>query len=184
MDESATPQDIPATDRPQESPASSPTADRPARQTVSTRRVAVIVAVVGLLAAAIGFTWALGLHEPVMSALFKPDLAPARGRITYNGKPMETGYVTTQPASSFADPAIGALKADGEFELVTNGRPGAAIGEHRLAVMALTNDFPPKQLVPARYGDTRTTPLTITVTSDGAENVFEFDLKDEAAGDG
>lgn len=170
---------------PQDTPAAASAPDQAAptpgsrnRASFSLVRVAGIAIAVALVAALIGFGWALGWHEPLLTA-FKPELAPASGRITYQGKPVDVGFVTAIPDNSLSENALGALGPDGEFELSTNGVPGVAIGTHRLLVQSMTTDFPPKSITPERYADLRTTPLRITVGSDAEKNVFEFDLTQE-----
>jgi hypothetical protein len=137
-----------------------------------------IVVPIVLLAALIGFGWALGWHEPLLSA-FKPGLAPAGGRVTYNGEPVTVGYVETSPVSRSGESALGAFGPDGTFELATNGQKGATIGEHRLMVVSVTPGMPPRPITPPRYAQAATTPLRITVTPDPTKNVFELSLTDE-----
>lgn len=160
-------------------PAGGSVAERPGRaKGPSAGRIAWVVVPIVLLAALAGFGWALGWHEPLLS-VFKPGLAPARGRITYNGKPVTEGYVETWPVSRMGETALGPLGADGKFQLATNGHPGATIGEHRLMVLAMTGGFPPKPITPSQYMQAATTPLRITVVADADKNTFEFDLKDQ-----
>lgn len=161
-------------------PVSEPAADRPAgRGNSSAGRIALVVVPVVLLAALVGFGWALGWHEPLVSAFFTPELAPVRGKITYKGEPVTIGSVATWPVSRMGESALGSLGPDGTFELMTNAQEGATVGEHRLMVMSMTSGFPPQPITPARYAQAATTPLRITVTSDAEKNVFEFNLTDE-----
>lgn len=178
---------MPDPNPPQVEPDPLPTTERPAEPVgarthrdkgPSAGRIASIVVPIVSLAALVGFGWALGWHEPLLS-VFKPELAPAHGRITYRGGPVTVGHVATWPVSTMGESALGALGPDGSFELKTNGHDGATIGEHRLMVFAMTTDFPPKSITPARYTKAATTPLRITVTSDPKTNIFELKLSDE-----
>ncbi len=60
--------------------------------------------------------------------------APAGGRLTLNGEPLESYQVVVFPNDSV--PAIGTTDADGRFVLGTN-KPGdgAIVGSHKVAVM-------------------------------------------------
>jgi hypothetical protein len=94
-------------------------------------------------------------------------LAPATGRVTCKGKPVAGCRVTFTPTGSLASAgarsATAVTAGDGGFALVTDGKPGAAVGEYavfvgsedansplpgtadenlRLTVTTAANDFP------------------------------------------
>ena len=95
-------------------------------------------------------------------------MAPVRGKVTLDGKPLADGAVVTKPASGRG--AQGFVR-NGEFELGTKStNDGASIGTHAVAVIAqekLPNAGPEtkagKLLVPERYTNPDTSGLTIEV---------------------
>jgi hypothetical protein len=66
-----------------------------------------------------------------------PRIAPVRGRVTYNGKPVTTGKIWFYPENG--RPALGVLAEDGTYTLTTD-RPGdgALVGTHRVAIQSTT----------------------------------------------
>ncbi len=120
----------------------------------------------------------LGWKE-AFERMLEPKLVEATGQVEYNGKPVTIGYVQTTPMSGRGYGALGVLDEQGRFTLATNGRPGASVGKHKVAVMSMTTDFPPKPLVPPNYTDLSQTPLTIEVKSTAEKNQFTLLLKGE-----
>jgi hypothetical protein len=107
----------------------------------------------------------------------EPELVAVTGKILYRGEPLTGGFVVSFPVRK-GESALSALDETGHFDLSTNGVPGAAVGPHRLTVQAYTREMPPQPRIPAKYGTTAHTPLTLVVKK-GAANHFEFRL-DEA----
>jgi hypothetical protein len=105
--------------------------------------------------------------------------AKVTGRVMWNGKPITIGAVLTRHSSSPRETAVGALDSDGKFELITNGKPGAAIGLHKVIVASYKQEGMGIPLVPAPYLKAETTPLSIAVTSDPAKNHFELEVVGE-----
>lgn len=127
-------------------------------------------------------------------------LAPAKGVVKYNGKPVASATVLFSPKDG--SPAMGMTDKDGNFTLTTGGRAGAEIGKFKVVVSKPTSletgkapeqmkpeDMermikegksltPPKPEFPARYTSPSTTTLEADVGTDGASNVFEFNLVD------
>ena len=103
-----------------------------------------------------------------------PQVAPVKGRVTLDGRPLEHADVMFQPAGS-QRPSVGRTDAEGLYELVyKRGQPGAIVGEHtvRINVSPELVANPPR--IPARY-DTQSE-LRVEVVP-GEENVFNFDLE-------
>jgi hypothetical protein len=115
------------------------------------------------------------------------------GVVTWKGQPLPEATVTF--TSDTAPAAIGMTNENGEFELNTLGRAGAAPGTYGVAITAMKDSrvIPPeeaqsikadelakirKSLIPAKYAHPRTSGLTQTVTDDPEKNQFTFDLKD------
>ena len=91
-------------------------------------------------------------------------VAPAKGQVFYQGKPLEFGSVMFQPTAG--PPARGIIQSDGTFELSTYGKnDGAIIGQHKIRVACVESqrgqnggaprlgDAPgaDRQLIPAKY---------------------------------
>jgi hypothetical protein len=99
------------------------------------------------------------------------ELVPVKGTVLLNDKPLTTGSVTTLPPTGRG--AYGAIQPDGSFELTSGREPGAVIGTHKVAVLAMEGEAsqgaetpagpPNKSLVPARYNNPQTSQLTIEV---------------------
>jgi hypothetical protein len=113
------------------------------------------------------------------------NLAPAEGVVTLDGEPVaDAGVMFTPVDPKLGPPASGATDAEGRFTLITANRPGAIIGEHRVAisksdVLAIPQRrglplYKTKDLVPPKYGSAETSGLTATVADD--DNDFKFDL--------
>ncbi|MDB5387114.1 MAG: hypothetical protein JWM11_2760 [Planctomycetaceae bacterium] len=127
-------------------------------------------------------------------------LAPAKGVVKYNGKPVAGAAVVFSPKDG--SPAQGMTDKDGNFTITTGGRPGAEIGKFKVVVSkaaAGADSKPPAQMkpedmqrmgqagitntavkaeLPMRYSALTTTDLEADVSNDGTRNVFEFNLVD------
>jgi major membrane immunogen (membrane-anchored lipoprotein) len=133
---------------------------------------------------------------------------PVSGTVTYNGKPLEKGdisFVSEDMTKNFG--ASGTI-TDGAYTLSTGGNgDGAAAGKYKVTVKAKEEyvskaqadfqkesgkdnpKFPPhyiakaaaaaKSLIPAGYGDVRTTNLTAEVKE--GSNSIPFELSDTGA---
>jgi hypothetical protein len=113
------------------------------------------------------------------------NLAPVAGIVTLDGQPVAEAGIMFQPVdSTMGPPAYGATDADGRFELITANQPGAAIGEHRIAISKTESIAIPqrrglplyktKEHIPSKYGNHESSGLTVTVEDD--DNAFKFDL--------
>lgn len=117
-----------------------------------------------------------------------PQLAPVDGTVTWQGNPLSDASIAFTPDSGPI--AIGKTDSDGHFVLSTQGRPGAAIGEHRVTVQAFETPseaskvgpdgeslIEPTSRIPAKFGEIANSGLTATVSRKASENKFTFDLK-------
>jgi hypothetical protein len=145
-----------------------------------------------LVAVAIGAIGALGCST-------RPNLAPVRGTVTLNGKPLPPcqGRISFHPEKGRM--ATAALEADGSFVLTTfDAGDGALVGPHKVTIKAtriVKGGSGPKSvaeeaifakkgvvaaeprvlwIVPEKYSDTATSPLTATV--ERSSNVINFDV--------
>lgn len=111
------------------------------------------------------------------------ELAPVRGVVKLDGKPLTSGSVITLPQAGRG--ARGLIGADGKFELMTVVEgDGARVGQHRVGVVAYEGGSKGpeaeqgKLLVPQKYTNPATSGLTIEVTEDVPnEPVLELSSK-------
>jgi hypothetical protein len=113
-----------------------------------------------------------------------PPTVPVQGKVTYQGQPVPKGTVTFQPDGG--RPAVGDIQPDGTYRLSTFGdKDGAVAGNHKVMIIANTGDptkmpstpgyVTPKDLIPKKYGDVKTSGLEIAVSKDKKD--YDFDLK-------
>jgi len=138
-----------------------------------------------LIAAALGVSVGCSGSKPVAG------MASATGTVTFQDKPVAGANVTFYPAG--ADDAALASQAitndDGNFELATQigggkSKPGIAPGRYNISITKLdmtgitSTSTPPKNVLPQKYGNPRSSKLSADVAADG-ENNFDFPLKPE-----
>lgn len=134
-----------------------------------------------------------------------PKLAKVTGKVTLKGQPIKGANVQFQPENG--PMAIGITDDQGSFTLTTNGRAGAPVGLCKVSVSkpaaaptssmpanptpedmakmasaaakggGLKRTEPPKSEVPEKYGDPSQSGLTADVSSNAADNNFEFTLQ-------
>ena len=133
-------------------------------------------------------------------------LAPVQGTVKYNGNPV-AGASISFLFDNGAEVAAGSTDPSGKFTLTTGGRSGAPIGSAKVVVSKITGgatavtnteqmtpddmrkmqmaaqanpaDAAPKNELPAKFADQKTTPLVANVVAGSAtENSFEFNLTD------
>jgi hypothetical protein len=106
-----------------------------------------------------------------------PAVAPVKGTVLLDGKPMTKGTVITMPAAGRG--AKSPIASDGSFQLGTFTKTdGAIVGTHSAAVIAY--EPPPnagpespygKLLVPKKYASPESSGLTIDVPPEGKNDV-------------
>lgn len=129
----------------------------------------------------------------------QPKLYPATGTVTWKGAPLADATVSFVPA--VGAPSDGKTDAQGKFTIMTNGKPGAPAGACKVAVSKFAGAAPsmpssptPEDMmkmyekkkkgevekgeIPAKYGRPDTSGFAAEVSTDGAKNVYSFDLKD------
>jgi len=125
------------------------------------------------------------------------SLVRVKGKVSYKGQPVSGASVTFQPSEG--TPAVGTTDANGEFTLTTGGRPGAVVGEHRVAITKYSgaatpmaepkpedmrkmqmerSSSGPTNEIPMKYANSATSGLVATVSSKASENEFEYTLVD------
>src|SRR5262249_9186730 len=106
-----------------------------------------------------------------------PDMAPVKGKVLMDGKPLTFGSVGTLPP--FGRGAHGEIQSDGTFELFTYGKhDGALIGHHKVSIAAYepSGKKDPesgygKLMTPKRYGDPQSSGFTVDVQPGGTFDV-------------
>lgn len=115
----------------------------------------------------------------------QPPVAPVRGVVTMDGKPLPGGRVMFSPIASgenkvVGQSALGHIQPDGSFVLTTfEEGDGAVVGSHRPVVMENRQEDDPNSNRPTRTGP-RIGVITLNdVTFEvkaGQENVFTIEL--------
>lgn len=113
----------------------------------------------------------------------RQELAPVRGKVTYQGKPLTSGVVMFQPQNG--PPARGQIQPDGAFELELLGEGlGAPLGPNKVRISSREQPKDTgaeiglgKLLIPKRYTDFDTSGLQVEVTP-GQSDPFVFELHD------
>ncbi len=115
----------------------------------------------------------------------RPQTIKVQGKVSYNGQPVTKGTITFQ--SDGGQTATGQIQPDGTYQLSTfDPNDGAVAGHHQVMIIANDGDptlMPgsspgykvPKDLVPKKYGDVKTSQLDATVAADKKD--YDFDLK-------
>jgi hypothetical protein len=116
----------------------------------------------------------------------RPAMAPVKGKVLLDGRPLNIGNVGTIPSAGRG--AHGDIQPDGTFELYTYSKnDGAMLGKHKVGVVAYDSSGPKgpespygKLLVPRRYMNPETSGFTIDVQPGGNDDVvLEMTTKDQ-----
>lgn len=113
----------------------------------------------------------------------KPAVAPASGKVFYNGQPVPYGAVMFQPAKG--QPAGAAIQPDGTFRLSTFSEfDGAIVGPHKVTVSCYTSQRPSEKskktvgettlgesLLPSQFAFFDQSGLTAEIPPEGNESV-------------
>ncbi|MEO8270606.1 MAG: hypothetical protein ABI557_12860, partial [Aureliella sp.] len=126
-------------------------------------------------------------------------LIKAGGQVTYKGKPLGGANVKFIPGSGPV--AIAITDDEGNFTITTNGRSGATLGTHKVAIskisgatIAVASPKPedmmkmakdnmgkantgPKNEIPEKYSDPENSKLTAEVSANASDNEFLFQLQ-------
>jgi hypothetical protein len=122
----------------------------------------------------------------LLAGCAKPEPAtyPVEGTAEIGGKPTEgfTVEFSSQAPETKGISATGVVDAQGKFTLVTmiegKAKPGAVAGPHKVVVIPPPSGTGPAVIavVPVKYSDYNTTPLTFEVAPAGP-NTFAIPLK-------
>jgi hypothetical protein len=113
-------------------------------------------------------------------------LVEVKGKVTVGGQPLTSGSVQFRPdkAKGNTNPAepIGEINSQGEYTLMTNGKPGAPLGAYKVTVSSTGATTPDntkvstQQLVNTTYNHADTTPLEKTVVEQPAAGAYDLAL--------
>lgn len=113
---------------------------------------------------------------------------PVSGRILVSGKPLTgvpQGGVTLWADASRGNATlhqpVGAIAADGSFEVTTIGKKGAPPGWYKVVVAAYANRLEegpvtPRFLLHRRYANVNTTDLRVEVVSNPPANAYDLNV--------
>jgi hypothetical protein len=115
---------------------------------------------------------------------------PVAGKVTLDDEPLTamSGTVLFKPDASKGNTSsfepVGNLDEQGNYTLNTKGKKGAPPGWYKVIVTATGEMLPakgnvhprPKSLVPAKYGQDKTTNLFIEVVDDPAAGAYDLKL--------
>jgi hypothetical protein len=109
------------------------------------------------------------------------DRGNVTGTVRVNGQPVGPGTISFEPTSG-GPGAMAQFGADGKFKVHSSGKKeGAKVGEYLVSIVGGESfgdeiaDPNAKGIIPARYGSTATSQLTVKVEP-GTKEV-DFDLK-------
>jgi hypothetical protein len=115
-----------------------------------------------------------------------PALAPVKGKVTVDGKSVTSGQVVLIPETPEKGKegalSAGQIDADGNYEISTGGKSGAPLGKHKVTVTPPTMPMPGAKGPPKgefnqkKYGDQKSTPLSITVVENPAPGAYDLKL--------
>lgn len=132
-----------------------------------------------------------GLFSGVFAACGPGELKlyPVSGRVTLDGKPLTKGAVAfhgdADKGNTTQHIAIGEIDSDGQYELETIGRLGAAPGAYKVLVIcqdtmlggaAMASKAIPKSLIDEKYSSLDRTPLRIEVVAQPAPGGYDLQV--------
>lgn len=146
---------------------------------ISMGRVFVIVVLPILVLVVFGlgmvFDW-----RGFLSGWGDPQIMTVTGQITFNGEPLPAGFLETLPENTNLPGARANIEQGGKFSLVTNGKPGAYVGKHKVAVVGFEIDDPTGFILPHEFSELSSTPLVIDVSEDASRNHIVLALGDQS----
>jgi hypothetical protein len=149
-----------------------------------------------------GLFAALGIAIAATAGCKQPPTPcfPVSGKVVYQKKPVTTGTVTFVPDASKGnqskESAIGLIKDDGTYSLVTNGRDGAPLGWYKVGISTMAppmGDMAPPEIkpgskaapkgsgkapgVPPKFQHPDTSGVSIEVKENAPPGAYDIELK-------
>ena len=143
---------------------------------------------IAMMATTLAITAALGVCTGCGESL--PPTVRVHGKVTWKGEPLSDGKVVFQPEEIAEGlprrPATGDLGPDGTYELTTFRKgDGAVPGRYAVLVHSyisqptMSNPSAPYiWRIPDRYGDSKQTELSATVSRDKGDVTLDFEIKE------
>lgn len=165
-------------------------AGRAAPDTLSVKRILLVVIPVGLLVVA--GTAFFGVFDGLewVRSLMYPPLVRADVRVIYRGQPVANALLMTKPAGGLQGAVGMPGKEPGLYVLQTDLQgqynDGAYAGEHKVTVAGYgvtAAAAAPPLLTPAKYSVMDTTDLVITVSRSPESNHFVLELDHDGSAD-
>jgi hypothetical protein len=117
----------------------------------------------------------IGLAVVLIGCGKSMDVAPVKGRVTLDGKPVKFANVTFQVEGR--PPGTGRTDDDGHYELIyKRGVMGGPLGKNRVTIAEDTELTHGPQRIPARYN----TQTELEQEVKPGSNEFNFDLTTDA----
>jgi hypothetical protein len=113
---------------------------------------------------------------------------PVEGKVTLDGKPLKTGTVVFWSGDGKVERSArlpqSQIREDGSYALYTEGAEGAPVGTYKVTVHAeeradSTKPEKTKLLVPKKYTQPETTPLSIKVVQFPDKGAYDLNLSRE-----
>lgn len=105
-----------------------------------------------------------------------PEVAPVKGRVTLDGRPLSTVDIVFQPADG-KPPATSRTDEEGNYQLLyKRGQNGAPVGQHTVRIAFTSGIVAKPPNIPERYN--KQSELKREVKS--GSNEIDFDLKSDA----
>jgi hypothetical protein len=118
---------------------------------------------------------------------------PVEGKLTFDGRPLtaQTTVVLLKPDASRGNTGsfepTGTVDAEGIYRVFTNGKEGAPSGWYKVLVTATSADVDmpqgkrlhhprPRSLLPAKYGQAKTTDLAVEVVANPTPTAYDLKL--------
>ncbi len=112
-----------------------------------------------------------------------PPLVQVSGIVTLNGKPLATGGTVSYRDSGGIIQPSGKVGSDGHYELFTDKRPGAPVGNYRVLVFASESPEQaavhgglPRLIVHKKFMDLTTTPLHREVKDGNSSGAYDLQV--------
>lgn len=113
-----------------------------------------------------------------------PTLIPVEGKVTFQGRPLQTGSLVFQPDRDKGNQSSltpsGTIGSDGRYQLFTQERPGAPPGWYKVGIVA--QEAPPndpyamRSRIPQRYNDPQTSGISVEVSKSAAAGAYDLQL--------
>ena len=112
-----------------------------------------------------------------------PSMTPVKGTVTVDGKPVTSGQVSffavvVDEKTKFAPPS-GQIDSTGNYELFTEGKPGAPLGKFKVTVtpsmVPTGGKSAPKASYSDKYRDQKRSDLEVEVVA--AQQTYDLKLK-------